>query len=356
MTEKKNNVEELERREPPTELVKSVQFDLFNTFVTNDKNKVSNSVEVWETIPKYFFTPEQIKKLRNADGLAKPFKFPYTRDGQQFICEIQPALIEDKDGNYKAYFPSYTEELVEDALKKILTVQNLGIHDPAKHETWIRFTLSMISKELRAMNCGRDRKAIKHALAVMSGCILTLYRGKKEVWRGSILQDLVTVDREQYIEDSNAYHVARLPLFVSHAIDRLQYRQFNYERLMHCKGQLSKWILKKLINRYVQANYITKYHFLYSDLKNSGYLQCIKESDNRRKAIEAFEELIVQGALITYQVTEKKEGRKIVDMLFHDITPSREFINEQTAANKRATDNRMASLQAGHSPSVDKLL
>jgi hypothetical protein len=130
MTEKKNNIEKLETRQPPKSPVKSVQYDFFSQFVTNDESKVSNSVEIWETIPKYFFTHQQIKKLRNADGLAKPFKFSYEREGQQLTCEIQPTLIEEEDGNYKAYFPSYTEELVEEALKKILTNQNLGFTTP----------------------------------------------------------------------------------------------------------------------------------------------------------------------------------------------------------------------------------
>jgi hypothetical protein len=56
----------------------------------------------------------------------------------------------------------------------------------------------MISKELRDKGRGRDRAEIKRALLVMSRSVITLYRGKKEIWSGAILQDLVTVDREEW--------------------------------------------------------------------------------------------------------------------------------------------------------------
>jgi hypothetical protein len=38
----------------PTQPIKSIQFDLFGEFITNNKGDVSNTVEIWERIPKYF--------------------------------------------------------------------------------------------------------------------------------------------------------------------------------------------------------------------------------------------------------------------------------------------------------------
>ncbi|SMG63513.1 hypothetical protein BMETH_1731446586528, partial [methanotrophic bacterial endosymbiont of Bathymodiolus sp.] len=38
-------------KEPPEESIKSVQYDLFTQFLSNNKNDVSNMVEVWESIP-----------------------------------------------------------------------------------------------------------------------------------------------------------------------------------------------------------------------------------------------------------------------------------------------------------------
>jgi hypothetical protein len=64
-------------KQPPKLPIKSPQYDLFSQFVTNDKDKVSNTAEVWESIPKYFFTPRQVEKLRTPTGHADPFEWSY---------------------------------------------------------------------------------------------------------------------------------------------------------------------------------------------------------------------------------------------------------------------------------------
>jgi hypothetical protein len=64
------------------------QYDLFTLFVTNEPNSISNTVELWESIPKYFFTPKQEEKLRTVDGLAKPYKWEYSHNG--LPCTVKP--------------------------------------------------------------------------------------------------------------------------------------------------------------------------------------------------------------------------------------------------------------------------
>lgn len=342
MTEKK-----ILAKKPPKKPIKSVQLDLFSQFVTNNKSEVSNTVEVWESIPKYFFTPKQVEKLRTATGHADPYKLKYLYEGISCIVKLQPALIEQKDGRYKAFFPSVTEEFVEEALKKIFTSQQYGIHDPKNVESWVKFTLSMIQKELKARGRSRDRNQIKHAIEVMSSCIMTLYKEKKEVWKGSILQDLVTVGRDEYLADTDAQHIARLPLFISHSINNLEYRQFNYERLMSCNEQLTRWIYKQLIHRFKQANFMNNYHFMYSGLaRDSGLLQRDTERKNRQKVKSSLKELAERGVLISYTEDPRKEGRKIVDVKY-TVIPTSDFISEQKASNKRSKDGHIQASDAG---------
>lgn len=341
-------------KKPPKKYIKSLQLDLFSQFVTNDKSEVSNTVEIWESIPKYFFTPKQVEKLRTKTGHADPYKMEFSYDGISCSVKIQPALIEQKDGGYKAFFPSVTEELVEEALKKYLTIQNYGIHDVNKAETWVRFSLSMIHRELKSRGRTRSRNEIKHAIEVMNKCNISLFKDKKEVWSGAILQDLVTVGREEYLADTDAHHIGRLPLFISHAINRLEYRQFNYDRLMSCDEQLSRFIYKKLINRYRHANLINNYHFMFSDLKNSGLLQQSREIDNRRKVLSALDELKEKNIIASYETDERKESRAITDVKY-TIFPSNQFISEQKAANKRVNDTDKQVLDT-KSKSLDKLI
>lgn len=326
----------------PSKIIKSIQYDLFSQFITNDTESVSNTIELWESIPKYFFTPAQVGKLRTPTGHADPYKQPYNYQGIDCTVTIQPALIEQKKGGYKAFFPSVTEELIEEALKKILTDQNYGMHDPDKTETWVKFSLYMVQKELKKRGKSRSINQIKEAVQIMSGCVLILSKGKKELWKGTILQDLVTVEREEYIEDTGALHAARLPLFISHAIDKLEYRQFNIDRHMQLKTQLSRWLYKRFVHRYKQASMIDTYHFMYSTIKSeSRYLEGKTERNNRKKMIDALEELKERNVLMNYEIKEFKEGRKIIDVKY-TVTAALDFRSEQKAANAAQKKRQLA--------------
>ncbi|SMG63036.1 [weak similarity to] replication protein RepA [methanotrophic bacterial endosymbiont of Bathymodiolus sp.] len=199
----------------------------------------------------------------------------------------------------------------------------------------------MVQKELKKRNKSRSLDQIKAAIQIMSQCIIMISKGKKEIWKGAILQDLVTVDREEYIEDTGALHAARLPLFISHAIDKLEYRQFNIDRHMQLKTQLSRWLYKRFVHRYKQASMIDTYHFMYSTVKaESRYLEGKTERNNRKKMLDALEELKGQGVLMSYEVRETKEGRKIIDVKY-TVTASHDFRTEQKAANAAAKNRQL---------------
>ncbi len=319
----------------------SPQFDLFKRFVTNDTSEVSNTVELWESIPKYILTPAQVKKLRNADGLAKPFKWEYQSGGKVCRVEIAPALIEQSDGRYLACFPGVTEELIEEALKKILTEQRQGFHDPAKATTRVRFTLRMIQRELKKRGRARSIVEVKRGIEIMSKCSVKFERDDGKSYSGNILSELYTVGLSSFRADNNAQHAARLPSLITDSIERLEFRQFNYMRLMTCDTQLARWIYKRLINRFKQADMMNDYHFMYSAIKQpSGLLQQARERDNRAKVVEALDELVRCDVLRKYKKEERREGRTVVDVKY-TVMPTVEFIREQKAANKRNTMNML---------------
>ncbi len=327
------------KRKPPTEPIKSVQYDLFTSFLTNNGDEVANALELWDAIPKYFLTHKQQEKLRTDKGHADPYQWEYTYRGKPCAVKLQPALIEQDDGSYKAFFPSVTEELVEETLKKFLTDQQYGRHDPDNVESWVRFTLGLIYRELKARGRERNRKQIRHAISIMNRCILSVYEDGIEIYSGPILSDLITVNRGEYLADTDSQHAARLPFFLSLGINRLQYRQFNYGRLMDCNDQLTRWLYKLLIHRYRQASLIDTYHFLYSGVQQgSGLLQQGRDVDNRNKIVRSLKELQKKGVLLSYTAENEKSGRKIADVKY-TVTGATEFIKEQKAANKRARQN-----------------
>jgi hypothetical protein len=331
-------------KQPPAEPIKSLQFDLFGEFVTNDKSEVSNTVEIWERIPKYF-PVRTLDKLRPSKGQPDPFEWDYVEDGHKYTVVVQPALIKE-NGIYTAYFPSVTEELIEETLKKILADQNYGIHDSKNTETWVRFSLSMLYRELKLRTCSRSYTEIKKAIEIMNKCNVSFLKNGKEIWSGAILQDLVTIGREDYLADSDAQHIARLPVFISQAINRLDYRQFNYDRLMKCNSPLARWLYKRLIHRFLNASPIQNHHFMYMDIKRSGLLQQARESDNRKKVFDALTELVKRGVLLRFDCDTRGEGRK-VDNVKYTVFPSTEFVKEQRAAGKRKNDIQTKAIKAG---------
>jgi len=337
-------------KKPPKEAIKSVQMDLFRNFIANDLSEVSNTVEFWESIPKYFLNEKQQQKKREPSGLAKPFDYPYSLRNKAgellpYKVRISPALIEQSDGNFKAFFPTKTEENIEEVLKKIFTEQNGGIHDPKNLETWVKFSYSMLRKELTRLGCGLRYDQIKHSLEIMSGCVLTVYEDSEQIYKGAILQNYCSVNRREYLNDTEALHVAQLPVFISRAINMLEYRQFNYKRFMGCGEQLTRFIYKRLINRFVNANFLNDYHFLYSDIKQgSGLLLKQNERDNRAKVISALEELKAALIIMEYHTEERRDGRSIADVKY-TVKAHPDFIAEQKAANKRAQIRELKSLK-----------
>jgi len=333
-------VKKEKRRNPPVKWpIVNDQYQLFTDFLTHDRSQVSNTIEIWEAIPKYFLTPAQVKKLRTKDGLAKSFTWNYEYNQIAYAVRIQPALI-GAGSEEKAYFPGPTEELVEEVLKKILLDEQYGHHDPDKAETWVKFSLSSVYRELKKSGRQRNRTEIRHALDVMSSCIITLYREDEEIWKGPILSNFLSVNRKEYLARSDSYHAAMLPALITTAINQIGYRQFNYRRLMNCRNQLTRWIYKKLINRYRQASLVNSYHFTYrSVVRDSGLLQQGRLIDNKRKLLAALNELVEQNVVDEYEVETRKQGRKIVDLKY-TILPTREFVNEQTAANRRKSDSQ----------------
>ena len=109
---------------------------------------------------------------------------------------------------------------------------------------------------------------------------------------------------------------------------------------MSCNSPLARWIYKRLIHRYRQANLMNDYHFMYSDLKGSGLLQQMIEGDNRKKALAALDELVGKGVLMRYETNKRLKGRKIIDVKY-TLYPSSDFVSEQKAANKRINDNQI---------------
>lgn len=87
------------------------------------------------------------------------------------------------------------------------------------------------------------------------------------------------------------------------------------------------------------------YHLLFSDVQqSSGLLQQTRESDDRRKVLSSLDELQEKGVLLRYTAQDIKDGRKVADVKY-TVIAAPDFIREQKAANKRASQNLTVTIQ-----------
>lgn len=344
----------------PVKSKQSLQYDLFTTFF-GEAAELSNTIELWDAIPKYAVTPRAQNALRSSENRlpVHEYRFAYAtrRNGQRVesSCRvaIQPASIKTEDG-YVDFYPSTDEELVEEVIRKIFADQQCGLHDPDNAESWVRFSVQMIRKELKARGKTRSLNEIKRSIEILSRTHVSLFVDDTDdpVYSAPILSDVTRVTRQKYLEDASMTWLARLPALISKSVNELSYRQFNYGVLMSLSSQLARWLHKRLSHNYTNASFIDPYEILFSTIqRDSGLLTYVRTAANLKTLEEAFEELRAARVLLSWQrLNERREGRKIIDVKYKLLAHG-DFIKDVKAANARLKDSR-TSLSG---PSVDKL-
>ncbi|MFQ5544138.1 MAG: hypothetical protein ACE5FY_07290 [Nitrospiria bacterium] len=325
----------LTHKSPPTEQTQSIQYNLFTQFFGEDK-KLSNTIELWDGVPKYFVSKQAQMKTRDEKGNLPLLKKDFEYKGVRCRVVIQPSVMEQKNGKDMASYPSANEELIEDVLRKFFSDQQHGFHDVKQNESWVRFSLSMIKRELAARGKTRSLDQIKESLDILSGSVLKLFVEDELIYTNPILADVTKVSRKQYLEDPSGYWMARLPALVSKSVNDLTYRQYNYAKMMELKHQPSRWLLKRLSHHYVNASFITPYEVLLSSIiRDSGLLTYGRMRDQVKKFELTLNE-IAEEKVITHFDKEERKGKnnKILDVLYK-LYAHTGFIKDVKAANAR---------------------
>lgn len=106
--EKKKTFEQFDQSKP-------LQLTLFET-QPEDKD-YSRSVELYDFIPKYCWG-----KVKRIEGeFLRTIKREFECRGRHYQLTLMPARLENGADGSKEYFPAQREELVEDALRKLMT-------------------------------------------------------------------------------------------------------------------------------------------------------------------------------------------------------------------------------------------
>jgi len=340
------------KRDSNTSLVpergKSLQyeFDLFGERAENKsvlKKPYSNTFEQADIVPKFFFTHSVVEKHWKNKGYGKPFEHCYSvKDKERGILDYKitykPAQIRQKDGSFKWCFPGKSEELVDETLKKLLTNQTYGLHVPEKNggfQTWVEFSLNMVRTELEEVGKSRNVQQIKKSISVLRGCEIEVEVNGELRYGGNLLQEYIAIDRESYQSNASALGAVRFPTYVSSGIQQNLYRRYNFQTFMQHKGQLTRWIHKRLINKYTYASMSKDHHFRYSSLVMSGLLNAGRSHANRETVIKALNELVTSKVILDNYVAKPEVDERtgaITDVVYTvQCTPG--FAEDQRTAN-----------------------
>jgi hypothetical protein len=332
----------------PAEAHSNAQMALFQTVLANtdeQREGLSNAIDLWDSIPRYAITRSQMNAIRTADRFLETIEIPFRYGGCEFTATIDAARVKGKNGQSTSYYPSAREELIEHALRKISVEQQAGFFDAPNRRSGARFSLHALRKELEAQGHSLKYEEIIESLDILAKSTITIQCTSgdwdAELFRTSpYFPGLSGVRRKEYDADRSARWAVEFHHLVTRSIGRLTYRQFNYQRLMKCRSQLSRWLFAQLVLKYTQASITNSFEMRYSTIKRDSAL--LNGYARERAAIAAldaaWDELKELGALSTVKKAEQRGSRSKLEEVIYTIHPSIQFAGEQKAANRRQND------------------
>ena len=114
------------------------QLSLFQILLPNNK-KYSNTIELYDAIPKYFSSPKQMASLRHSSRFLDVLEREFKHRGETYRLEMTPARIKRAEDGQIEYYPTMRENLVEEALRKLATDPQCGRYFDGN--MGVRFTL-----------------------------------------------------------------------------------------------------------------------------------------------------------------------------------------------------------------------
>lgn len=309
---------------------KGTQLTLFEMLLPNEKS-YSNTFELYDFMPKWFWG--KVKRVNNKYLDTVEREFEYRK--HSYRIQIRPASIINKNGEEKYYFPGKREELVEEALRK-LVVSGKGVM--LDGNLGVVFTLYQLQNELSRNKHTYSTDELKDSIRILNDIKITLItEDGKETGFHPI---------ESYgfagEEDQEKTFVKFSP-WITNIIKKGNFRLFNYETVMTYSTVIARQLHKRFSHHHVTASITKPFNIKLSTIiRDFGLTRYERLSNNIREVEKALDEMKEKDVLIYYKTEKKWEfnGKKktLADATFY-LTPSFKFESEIIRANKRQKDN-----------------
>lgn len=315
---------------------KPSQLELFEYDYVDTKSDIySNTIELYDQMPKYFFGGAEREIGKTVDALpilSRNFK----HRSKEFNLNISPAaLIDRKNGKTVHHYPSQREELVEDALRK-LAVNKKGIF--LDNDAAVKFTLYELQQELQKSGHGYNLNQIKEAIEVCNKSVVEIIdKEGDDVSITSTIFPFVGMENSsgagEGVKGKDRVVVMFHPL-VTKSINQRTYRLYNYNKVMTYKMAISRWLHKRISHNFTQASATNPYGiYLSTIVRDSGMKVYERKSDSLKQVIKSLEEMVSIGTLSKYKVSKNMVGRKLKDASL-ELYVSDEFVSDVKKANK----------------------
>jgi hypothetical protein len=310
------------------------QLSLFQTFLPDDEDKYSNTIDYYDSIPKYF-PNKHMSPMRIQDTFLPNVTRDFERNGVHVMLTIRPARVSYKDGSFKEFYPSYREELVEEALRKISADRLNGVY--LNGHAGVQFTLYELQKELKMRGHAMNLPDLVESLKICNLASFTIeIKGEKMV-QAALFPILLLSSKGDWLQNpkQTRCYVQFHPL-VTASISSFSYRQYDYLTYMSYKHRLSRWLHKRLAHNYIQASLMDPYHINMSTIIRDSGAYSAPRGNNRPQEIEtALNELKSKQILMNYKKEIKRGPRNAIIDITYTLFADLNFIQEVKKANAR---------------------
>ena len=317
--QKKKKLEEYSQSKP-------TQLELFEIDDKNDK--YSNTIELYDSMPKYHFGSVRREGGKFLNNLQRKFKYR----GRDYSLSITPASLTEKDGSTRHYYPSQREELVEDVIRKVITKKGGVFLD---NDAAAKISLYEIQKELKKIGHGYNINEIKQAIEICNqSTIKVRSKDSNEVSISSTIFPFVAMENRE-MNGRNRVVIMFHPL-ITKSINQGTYRLINYQQCMQYKMPLSRWLHKRISHLFIQASSSNPYSIKSSTIvRDSGMSEYKKISNTLRQIRNSLDEMREMGSIDRYdeeKIYDKSRKNKIIDAKYF-LYMSEDFVLDVKKGN-----------------------
>lgn len=302
-----------------------VQLSLFR-LLAKEKD-YSHTVELYDFIPKYVWG----KSSRIEGKFLDPIQRKFVCKGVTYKVTLMPAKIQTESSEYLDHFPGKREELVEDALRKLMSDAYGVFLDDAAGTT---FTLYQLQTELKSRGHSYSYDQLKDSLEILAKTDIELESEDQET--KIIFRPIETLGLSG--KDGETQTFVRFSPLVTQSIKKGSYRLINYDKVMSYKTTIARQLHKRMSHFYTQASLTEKYHILLStiirDFGLTRYAQLRNNLSEVEKSLDEMKEKNVVLNCVIDRVFDAKPKTKLIDAKF-TFQPHPYFIDEIKKANAK---------------------